>query len=52
MDLSQLMMSRIDVMLSEVGPGMKVLLMDADTTTSVRSAKLVDHGSSDLVFIV
>jgi hypothetical protein len=35
MDLTDLMMSRIDLMLSSVGPGMKVLLMDSDTTTSV-----------------
>ena len=35
MDLSDLMMSRIDLMLSSVGPGMKVLLMDSDTTSSV-----------------
>ena len=35
MDLNQLMSSRIDLMLESVGPGMKVLLMDSDTTTSV-----------------
>ena len=35
MDLTQLMLSRIDLMLESVGPGMKVLLMDSDTTTSV-----------------
>jgi len=35
MDLTQLMVSRIDLMLEAVGPGMKVLLMDPDTTTSV-----------------
>ena len=35
MDLSALMLSRIDMMLKNVGPGMKVLLMDSDTTTSV-----------------
>ena len=35
MDLMVLMTSRIDQILDQVGPGMKVLLMDADTTTSV-----------------
>jgi hypothetical protein len=35
MDLTQLMLSRIDLMLEAVGSGMKVLLMDPDTTTSV-----------------
>ena len=35
MDLNQLMSSRIDLMLESVGPGMKVLLMDSDTTSSV-----------------
>lgn len=36
MDLAALVMSRIEIMLSSVGPGMKVLMMDPDTTTSVR----------------
>ena len=35
MDLIDLMTSRIDQILENVGPGMKVLLMDSDTTTSV-----------------
>lgn len=35
MDLIDLMTSRIDQILDNVGPGMKVLLMDSDTTTSV-----------------
>lgn len=35
MDLMALMTSRIDQILDNVGPGMKVLLMDSDTTTSV-----------------
>merc|ERR1719412_941484 len=35
MDLMVLMTSRIDQILDQVGSGMKVLLMDADTTTSV-----------------
>lgn len=35
MDLMELMSSRIDLILDGAGPGMKVLLMDAETTTSV-----------------
>ncbi len=35
MDLMALMTARIDQILESVGPGMKVLLMDSDTTTSV-----------------
>ena len=35
MDLMDLSKSRIDQILDYVGPGMKVLLMDKDTTTSV-----------------
>ena len=35
MDLLELMTSRIDQIMDSVGPGMKVLLMDEDTTTSV-----------------
>ncbi len=35
MDLCELMTSRIDQMLEKVGPGLKVLLMDQETTTSV-----------------
>ncbi len=35
MDLTEMMTSRIDQILDKVGPGMKVLLMDQDTTTSV-----------------
>lgn len=35
MDLMSLMTSRIEQILESVGSGMKVLLMDPDTTTSV-----------------
>ena len=35
MDLMALMTSRIDEIMDSVGSGMKVLLMDSDTTTSV-----------------
>ena len=35
MDLMELMTSRIDQILDNVGPGMKVLLMDSDTMSSV-----------------
>ena len=35
MDLMELMTSRIDQIMDSVGSGMKCLLMDADTTTSV-----------------
>jgi hypothetical protein len=35
MDLMGLMTLRIDQILDNVGPGMKVLLMDSETTTSL-----------------